>query len=72
MEQLHRTAQDVCEHAAGVLVVLSILDEKAGLYDLDIPVAQHAPKEIVKLGKCDAKLIFVEIFRDLGREPVKF
>ena len=71
MQQFEGVAQDIDQNLAGNLGLGAILPQ-AGFDQLDIPVAEDIPDEVVQLADSDTQLELFEIVGDLADQFIKF
>ena len=71
MQQLQDLRQHVQQHLLGADGRVGVIPVQAGLGQLDVPVAEGVPDEVVDLGGGHAQLVLVEVVRDLAAQVVE-
>ncbi len=72
MKQLHRPGQHAAEYPLGVFIILLVvLILQAWLDNLNIPVAEVIPNEVIQLLHRKAQLVLVDILRDRLHQAVE-
>ena len=65
MKKLQNIGENVNENGRCVALCLGIVALKSDFCNLDIPVAEYVPAEIVELLNCDTELEFVKVIGNL-------
>ena len=71
MQQLQQALQHVQKHRAHVLLLFLVLAHQAALAQLDVPVAELAPREVVYILGCDAEIAVLHVGGHLGDGAVQ-
>ena len=71
MQQLQQALQHVQQHRAHILLLLLVLAHQAALAQLDIPVAELAPREVVYILGRDAEIAVLHVGGHLGDGAVQ-
>ena len=71
MEQFERFGEHIQQHLLRLHAGRLVLARQTGLGELDVPVAEAVPDEVIDLLRGDAELVLIEIFADLAGQLVE-